>query len=127
LLEFFHANKKRIQNCESNKNDLKQPFLNIFGKIMDMGKYSRTAQLRFALKNFGRISSDLGKLRQFFSRRICCADSPISSEKNNYCVQMGKNRLFQESFQKNPPEVTPILYMESNRHCVEKLCAKEEK
>jgi hypothetical protein len=34
---------------------------------------------------------------------------------------MGKNRLFQESFQKNPPEVTPILYMESNRHYVEKL------
>jgi hypothetical protein len=39
----------------------------------------------------------------------------------------GKNRLFQENFQKNPPEVTPISYMESNRHCVEKLCAKEEK
>jgi hypothetical protein len=32
----------------------------------------------------------------------------------------GKNRLFQKSFQKNPPEFTPILYMESNRHCVEK-------
>jgi hypothetical protein len=39
----------------------------------------------------------------------------------------GKNRLFQESFQKNPQEVTPILYMESNRHYVEKLCAKGEK
>jgi hypothetical protein len=39
----------------------------------------------------------------------------------------GKHRLFQESFQKNPPEVTPILYMESNHHYVEKLCAKGEK
>jgi hypothetical protein len=32
----------------------------------------------------------------------------------------GKSRLFQESFQKIPPE-------ESNRHYVEKLCAKGEK
>jgi hypothetical protein len=39
----------------------------------------------------------------------------------------GKNQLFQESFQKNPPEFTPILNLESNRHCVEKLCAKDEK
>jgi hypothetical protein len=38
-----------------------------------------------------------------------------------------KNRLFQEIFQKNTPVVTPILYMESNRHYVEKLCAKVEK
>jgi hypothetical protein len=44
-----------------------------------------------------------------------------------FALQMGNNRLFQESFQKNPPEVTPSLYMESNRHCVEKLCAKEQK
>jgi hypothetical protein len=44
-----------------------------------------------------------------------------------FSLHMGKNRLFQESFQKNPPEVTPILYMELNRFCVEKLCAKEEK
>jgi hypothetical protein len=39
----------------------------------------------------------------------------------------GKHRLFQESFQKNPPEVKPILYIEPNRHYVEKLCAKGEK
>jgi predicted metallopeptidase len=38
----------------------------------------------------------------------------------------GKHQLFQESFQKNPPVVTPILYIESNRHYVEKLCAKGE-
>jgi hypothetical protein len=44
-----------------------------------------------------------------------------------FSLQMGKNRLFQESFQKNPLELTPILYMESNRHYVEKLCAKGEK
>jgi hypothetical protein len=28
----------------------------------------------------------------------------------------GKNRLFQESFQQNPPEVTPILFLELNRN-----------
>jgi hypothetical protein len=39
----------------------------------------------------------------------------------------GKHRLFQETFQKNSPDVTQILYMESNRHYVEKLCAKGEK
>jgi hypothetical protein len=39
----------------------------------------------------------------------------------------GENINFFKSFQKNPPEVTPILYMESNRHYVEKLCAKGEK
>jgi hypothetical protein len=38
----------------------------------------------------------------------------------------GKNRLFQESFQKNPLEVTPISYMESNRHYVNNICAKGE-
>jgi hypothetical protein len=37
-------------------------------------------------------SSELGEFRPLFSRRICwfgklnCADSPISGEKNNYCV-----------------------------------------
>jgi hypothetical protein len=62
-----------------------------------------------------------------FEAKLNCVDSPISGEITHNCVQMGKNRLFQESFQKNPLEVTPILYMESNRHCVEKLCAKEEK
>jgi hypothetical protein len=31
-----------------------------------------SAQLRFALKYFGRISSDLGEFRPFCSRRICC-------------------------------------------------------
>jgi hypothetical protein len=34
-------------------------------------------------------------------------------------------RKIQESFQKNPPKVTPILYMELNRQYEEKLCAKE--
>jgi hypothetical protein len=47
--------------------------------------------------------------------------------KHIFFLQMGKNRLFQESFQKNPPEVTPIIYMKSNRQYVEKLCAKGDK
>jgi hypothetical protein len=41
--------------------------------------------------------------------------------------QMGQSQLFQESFQKNSSEVTPILYIESNRHYVSELCAKGEK
>jgi hypothetical protein len=41
-----------------------------------------SAQLRFALKNFGRIFSDLGEFRPFCSRRICCFGeiSPKSKE-----------------------------------------------
>jgi hypothetical protein len=41
-----------------------------------------SAQLRFALKNFGRIYSDLGEFRPLFSRRICCFGeiSPKSKE-----------------------------------------------
>jgi hypothetical protein len=41
-----------------------------------------SAQLRFALKNFGRISSDLGEFHPFCSRRICCFGeiSPKSKE-----------------------------------------------
>jgi hypothetical protein len=35
------------------------------------GEPGESAQLRFALKNFGRISSDLGEFRPLFSRRIC--------------------------------------------------------
>jgi hypothetical protein len=74
--------------------------------------------------NFTQIERNL---LEIFGAKLNCADAPISAEKNNYCVQMGKNRLFQESFQNNPPEVTLILYMEYNRHYVEKLCAKGEK
>jgi hypothetical protein len=63
------------------------------------GEPGKFTQLRFTLKNFGRISSDLGEFRPLFSQRICeksspeifevklnCADSPISGEKNNNCV-----------------------------------------
>jgi hypothetical protein len=41
-----------------------------------------SAQLRFALNNFGRISSDLGEFRPFCSRIICCFGeiSPKSKE-----------------------------------------------
>jgi hypothetical protein len=35
------------------------------------GEPGESAQLRFALKNFGRISSDLGEFRPLLSRRIC--------------------------------------------------------
>jgi hypothetical protein len=42
-------------------------------------------------------------------------------------LEVGRNQLFQENFQKNPLEVTPILYMESNRHCLENLYAKGDK
>jgi hypothetical protein len=44
-----------------------------------------------------------------------------------FSLQMRKKSTFQERFQKNPPEVTPILCMESNLHYVKKLCAKGEK
>jgi hypothetical protein len=67
-----------------------------------------SAQLRFALKSFGRNSSDLGEFRPFLQpknllfwgnfaqiernspeilgAKLNCADSPISGEKNNNCV-----------------------------------------
>jgi hypothetical protein len=35
------------------------------------GEPGESAQLRFALKNFGRISSELDEFRPLFSRRIC--------------------------------------------------------
>jgi hypothetical protein len=59
-----------------------------------------SAQLRFALKNFGRISSiaqpknllNWGNFAQIerkspeiFGAKLNCAGSPISGEKNNYC------------------------------------------
>jgi hypothetical protein len=59
-----------------------------------------SAQLRFALKNFGRISSIAqpknlliwGNFAQIerdspeiFGAELNCAGSPISGEKNNYC------------------------------------------
>jgi hypothetical protein len=54
--------------------------------------------------------------------------SEIIMDKGNFFpCKWGKYRLFQESFQKNSPDVTQILHMESNRHYVEKLCAKGEK
>jgi hypothetical protein len=71
-------------------------------------KTGESAQLRFAHKNFGRISSDLGEFRPFCSRRICCFGEispkskeirpkfwernltapirPFRARKNNYCV-----------------------------------------
>jgi hypothetical protein len=40
----------------------------------------------------------------------------------------GKNRLSQESFQKNSPDVTTILFLELNRqHINVKLCSKFQK
>jgi hypothetical protein len=54
--------------------------------------------------------------------------SEIIMEMGKYFpCKWGKNWLFQESFEKNPPEVTPILYIESNRNYVEKLCEKKRK
>jgi hypothetical protein len=46
------------------------------------GEPGEAAQLRFALKNFGQIYSDLGVFRPLFSRRICCLGeiSPKSKE-----------------------------------------------
>jgi hypothetical protein len=61
-----------------------------------------SAQLRFALKNFGRISSiarpkkllNWGNFAQIekkspdiFGAKLYCAGSPISGEKNNYCIE----------------------------------------
>jgi hypothetical protein len=39
----------------------------------------------------------------------------------------GKKSSFSRELPENPPEVTPILYIELNRNYVEKLCAKGEK
>jgi hypothetical protein len=44
--------------------------------------------------------------------------SEIIIDLGKYFGEWGKNRLFQESFQKNPPEVTPILFLELNRQHV---------
>jgi hypothetical protein len=72
-----------------------------FGRnLFEMGE---SAQLRFALKNFGRISSiaqpknllNWGNFAQIernspesFGAKLNCAGSPISGEKNNYCAQV---------------------------------------
>jgi hypothetical protein len=45
--------------------------LMIFTVDIFSGEPGESAQLRFALKNFGRISSDLGEFHPLFSRRIC--------------------------------------------------------
>jgi hypothetical protein len=71
------------------------------------GEPGESAQLRFALKNsgrflrFGRISSIVQPKNlliwkffaqiernspEIFGAKLNCADSPISGEKNNYCV-----------------------------------------
>jgi hypothetical protein len=75
-----------------------------------MGK---SAQLRFALKNFGRISSiaqpeNLLIWRNFaqiernspeiFGAKLNCAGSPISGEKNNYWVDNWYLHEFFEEF-----------------------------
>jgi hypothetical protein len=69
-------------------------FLNPFDFTVDIfsGEPGESAQLRFALENVGRISSDLGEFRPLFSQRICWLGE-ISPKSKEICPKFSGRNL----------------------------------